>query len=425
MLHIPGKSRPPAVSEADPQERPLKRRRRRRFPWALAIAVLVGVGAGGWWYFNRPGEGTGSPPPTTAVTRGDIQQTVLATGSLQANSVVSVGAQVSGPIQKLYVKVGDVVKAGDPIAQINSTQQQNAVNSSQAALAIAKAQLAEQQATLEQNQAALTRAKSLAGQSLLSQADLQSAQAGYDVAKARIDETNAAINQAQIAVSTAQHNLRETQIDAPSAGTVVAVLVSQGQQVSAQQASPTIVKIADLDTMIIDAQISEADVTKVQPGQDVYFTLLGDPSHKIAATLRAINPAPQAIGTSDTGIASTSTAIYYDGLFEVPNPDHKLRIAMTANVTIVLKKEANALLVPSSAVHRGRNGGDAVTVYDPVTHTTRSVPVTVGINTNVMASIESGLDEGQLVVTTGGSPPAPGSNGGSGGSRRFGGPLGL
>jgi macrolide-specific efflux system membrane fusion protein len=382
---------------------------------------------------HRSGSGAASVPTTTAVTHGNIQDTVLATGSLQANTVISVGAQVSGPIQQLYVKVGDVVKAGDPIAQIDSTQQQNAVKSSEAALASAKAQLAEQQATLEQTQAALTRAKGLAKQSFMSQADLQTAQANYDVANAKIDETNASINQAQIAVDTAQHNLTETKIVAPSAGTIVAVLVNQGQQVSAQQSSPTIVKIADLDTMVIDAQISEADVTKVRPGQQVYFTILGDPSHKIAATLRSINPAPQAIGTEDTGIASDSTAIYYDGLFDVPNPNQTLRIAMTANVTIVLKDEPNALLVPASAVHAGRNGSEFVAVYDPATRKVSPTRVKVGINNNVMASIESGLQEGQLVVTSGrgagaaapgGQPGGPGGNfRGFGG--RGGGPLGL
>jgi macrolide-specific efflux system membrane fusion protein len=378
----------------------VKARRRPLTPIVLLV-VLAAAALGGWWYWQQAGSTAAGAPPTTAVTRGDIQQTVLATGSLQANSVVSVGAQVSGPIQKLYVKVGDVVKAGDAIAQIDSTQQQNAVRSSQAALASAEAQLAEQQATLEQTQAALDRAKGLAKQSFMSKADLQTAEANYDVAKAKIEQTKASIDQAQIAVDTAQHNLAETRIVAPSAGTIVAVLVSQGQQVSAQQSSPTIVKIADLDTMVIDAQISEADVTKVRPGQQVYFTVLGDPDNKISATLRSINPAPQAIETEDTGIASDSTAIYYDGLFDVPNPDHKLRIAMTANVTIVLRDEPNALLVPASAVHAGRDGNAFVAVYDPATQQITRQRVTVGIDNNVMASIESGLEEGQLVVTSG------------------------
>ena len=118
--------------------------------------------------------------------------------------------------------------------------------------------------------------------------------------------------------------------------TLIAVLVTEGQSVNANQTSPTIVKIADLDTMIIKAQISEADVTKVAPGQNATFTILGDPSTKIPATLLSVEPAPDAITTSDTGLSSTDNAVYYNGLFSVANPDHRLRIAMTAQVTITI-----------------------------------------------------------------------------------------
>src|SRR5690606_9228331 len=136
-------------------------------------------------------------------------------------------------------------------------------------------------------------------------------------------------------------------ITAPVSGTIVAVLVTEGQSVNAAQQSPTIVKIADLDTMLIKALISEADVTRVQPGQHAYFSILGEPNARIDAVLKSIEPAPDAIVTDDSGIAGNDNAVYYNGLFEVANPDHRLRIAMTAQVTIVVQSAHDVLLVPA------------------------------------------------------------------------------
>ena len=128
---------------------------------------------------------------------------------------------------------------------------------------------------------------------------------------------------------------------------MVAVLVTEGQSVNAAQTAPTIVKIADLDTMIIKAQISEADVTRVAPGQHATFTILGDPDTRIDATLLSVEPAPDAITTADTGLSTSDNAIYYNGLFSVANPDHRLRIAMTAQVTIVINSANDVLTLPA------------------------------------------------------------------------------
>jgi macrolide-specific efflux system membrane fusion protein len=343
-------------------------------------------------------------PQTVAVARGDVQQTVLATGILEASSLVSVGAQVSGRIEKLDVKLGDVVKTGDVIAEIDSHDQENSVNSAQAALAMAEAQLRSQQATVKQAQASLDRNNQMATKGIVATADLETAQAAVATAEAQIDVINAQIQQANINVATAQLNLSRTKVTAPMDGTVVSLLVDEGQTVNAVQSSPTIVKLADLTNMVIKAQISEADVPHVKPGQPVYFTILGEPDKRINASLLTIDPAPDSIATeSDTTTPSTTTAIYYNGLFQVPNPDGKLRIDMTAAVTVVLQDAKNALTVPSAAVHKSPHGnGSAVPVYDPATGKIEFKRVTVGINNNVTAEITDGLDEGDLVVTSGG-----------------------
>ena len=382
---------------------------------AVAVVVLAVAGVAGWMYL-APSEAR-VEPATTKVTRGDIEQTVLATGSLQADSITSVGAQVSGTIQTLSVKIGDPVKAGDVIAQIDSTNQQNAVKSAQAALANMQAQLQAKQADLTSAQAALDRANKLAPQKLVSDADVLTAQAGLASAQAAIASQNAQISQAQLTVDDANLALARTKITAPVDGTIVAVLVTPGQSVNANQTTPTIVKIANLDTMLIKAQISEADITKVTPGQKATFTILGDPNTKIPATLLSVEPAPDAITTSDTGLSTSDNAVYYNGMFSVANADHRLRIAMTAQVTIVVNTAKGVLTLPASVLgNASRNGGYRVGVYDAATGKVRPAEVKVGLNNNITAEISSGLNEGDLVVaprSSGGAPPLTGTQGGN------------
>lgn len=383
---------------------------------AVLVLILAAVGAAGWYYLSPSSARV--EPVTVEVTRGNVEETVLASGSLQALSVTSVGAEVSGTIQSLPVKLGDPVKKGDLVAQINSTNQQNAVKSAEASLANMQAQLQARQADLTTAQAALDRASKLAPQKLVSDADLLTAEAGLANAQAAVASLNAQISQSEIAVDTAKLDLERTRISAPIGGTIVAVLVTEGQSVNAAQSAPTLVKIADLDTMVIKAQISEADVTKVTPGQSATFTILGDPQHRIAATLLSVEPAPDAIATSDTGLASGDNAVYYNGLFSVANPDHRLRIAMTTQVTITIDARKDVLTLPASALGTaGRDGTYRVRVLDPQSGEVHPAQVSVGLNNSIITEITAGLSEGDHVVVAGGSPAAAGASSGFGGNR--------
>ncbi|RYZ52916.1 MAG: HlyD family efflux transporter periplasmic adaptor subunit [Sphingobacteriales bacterium] len=181
--------------------------------------------------------------------------------------------------------------------------------------------------------------------------------------------------------------------------TVVALVVEEGQTLNANSSTPTIAKIANLDTMVIKAEISEADVVKVQSGQKVYFTILGEPDNRIEAQLREVEPAPTSITSDET---SSGDAVYYNGLFDVPNADHRLRISMTAEVTIVLDEVKGALTLPSSLVtKKGPDGKVVVRVYDPQTEETHPRPIEVGLNNNITAQVLSGLEEGEQVVSGG------------------------
>ena len=384
----------------------------------IVLLVLGGGAAAGWWYFLAPTQAK-TAPDTVTVARGDIESTVLASGVLQASSLVSVGAEVSGSIKAVHVTLGQAVQKGDLIAEIDSLNQENAVKSAEAALAGIQAQRRNQEATLAKAEAALARQTQLSANSLVSQTELETAEAAVAQSKAQIDQLDAQIAQAELTVESAELDLARTQIVAPADGTVVALLVEEGQTLNANSSTPTIAKIANLDTMVIKAEISEADVVKVEAGQKVYFTILGEPDTRIEATLREIEPAPTSIA-DDT--SASGSAVYYNGLFEVPNPDHRLRISMTASVTIVLAEARNVLTLPSSLVtRRGPNGGAMVMVYDPEAEETRPAEVKVGLNNNISAEIISGLAEGdQVVNATGARLTTTSGRGGAGG---FGGPM--
>ena len=389
--------------------------------WLAALVVLGGAGGAAWWFFLAAPEAA-TVPTTVTVARGDIEQTVLASGVLEANSLVSVGAEVSGRIEAVHVVLGQDVRRGDLIAEIDSLDQENALKTAQAVLAGIEAQKRNQEATLVKTRAALERNERLSANSLVSQTDLETAQAAVDSAQAQIDQLEAQIAQSELSVESAELDLARTRIVAPSDGTIVALLVEAGQTVNANQTIPTIVKIADLDTMVIKAEISEADVVRVVPGQRVYFTILGEPDVQIDATLREVEPAPTSIG-SDT--ADTDTAIYYNGLFDVPNPDHKLRISMTAQVTIVLDEVEDALTLSSALVTRKDPQGNVVVpVYDPVSEQIAPRRIEVGLNNNVIAEIKSGLSEGEQVVSGAPTLVRTGQQGAQGGNMRLGGPGG-
>lgn len=371
---------------------------------ALALLLLIGGFIAKRLWFTPP------PPPAVAtapVTVSDLEDTVLATGTIGAFKQVSVGAQVTGEVKKLHVALGDKVRQGQLIAEIDALPQQNSLRNSQAALQSAQAQLHARQAALKQAELVAARLRELVAADAGARADLESAEATLTTARADVAAQQAQIAQAQVAVDTAQVNLGYTRVTAPMDGVVVAVVTEQGQTVNANQSAPTIIKLARLDLMTVKAQISEADVPRVKPGMPVYFNLLGEPDRRYEVKLRAIEPGPTTIATDTTTGSSTSTsttsAVYYNGIFDVPNPEDRLRINMTAQSSIVLAHVEKALTLPSAALG-ARAGGDRYRVR--VLEQGRVVEriVRIGLNNRVRAQVLEGLKEGEQVVTSEAAP---------------------
>ena len=367
---------------------------------------------------------------TARVTRGNVEETVLASGTLKPARLVAVGSQVSGRITSVKVALGQVVSEGDLIAEIDSVTQANALRTAEATVANRRAQLEERQATLTLNQQILARQEQMLSRNAISRADYESAIAAVAQSRAQIAALQAELTSGQVAIETAQANLDYTKITAPIEGTVLAIVSQEGQTVNATQSTPTIVILGQLDTMIVRAEISEADVGKVKPGQEVWFTTMGDTATRYDAVLESIEPAPESIrndptiassGGSGTS-SSSSEAIYYNGVFRVPNPDGRLRTYMTAQVNIVLGSAKDVLTIPSSALGaQSEDGRYSVRILGR-DGTIAQRPIETGLNDKVRVEIRSGLDEGDRVVTGSGSSGVRPS-GGFGGRR--GPPMGL
>ncbi|KVT01739.1 hemolysin secretion protein D [Burkholderia sp. MSMB1459WGS] len=377
-----------------------KTHRRRRI--VLATLAIVAIAAGVTLKACAPDK---HPQYLSApVTRGDLENAVLATGALQAFKQVDVGAQVSGQLKTLKVKLGDKVTKGQWLAEIDPVISENALRQARASEESLRAQQQSTAAQLTQAELAFRRQQAMLPDDATSREAFEAARAALDVQRATLASLAAQIRSARIQIETAQANLGYTRIVAPIDGEVVAIVTQEGQTVIAQQQAPVILKLANLDTMTVKAQVSEADVIRVSAGQSAYFTILGEPDKRHYGKLRAIEPAPQNYADAQStlggagGSAKPNSAVFYNALFDVPNPEHRLRIAMTAQVNIVLGNARNALIIPAAALGEKRKDGTVAVRVLRADGSTETRHIRIGINNNVRVEVLAGLKDGERVV---------------------------
>ena len=366
----------------------------------LLIALIIAGAIGGFCYYNYMGE---KPLEymTIKPSRGDVIETVLATGSLVGRNEVEVGAQVNGQIQKLYVKLGDKVKKGDMIAEIDPRTQINSLSSAKAELRIVQADKKQTEALLKMQEAEYNRQLKMRKGNATSDASLESAEASLAQTKAKLEACDAYIEKAKISVSTAETNLGYTKITAPRDGVVIGIVTEEGQTVVSTQSAPTIVKIADLDTMTVEAEISEADVVKVKAGMPAYFTILGMPGRKFISEFRAIEPATESESSSSSSASSASCstqAIYYNALLDVDNSEGILRKSMTAEVTIVLGESKNVLYLPIAVLNQNLGDNKYKVFVKGKDGKAEERVVTVGRKDNVNYEIVEGITENDEII---------------------------
>ena len=394
---------------------------------ALVLSACALLAAGGYtawqtWF----GQDNATDGLITAVAqRGNLEDAITATGTLQPKDFVDVGTQVSGQLKKLLVDVGAIVKAGQLLAEIDPSVYQSKVDADRAQLLNQRAQLADKQAQLALAEQQFTRQQNLMRENATSADALQSAEAARQSAIAQVNSIKAQMQQTESTLRGDEANLGYTKIYAPIAGTVVSQAAKQGQTLNANQQAPIVMRIADLSTMTVQAQVSEADVPKLRVGMDVYFTTLGGDNRRHYGKLRQIPPTPTVV----------NNVVLYDALFDVANPNQALMTQMTAQVFFVAASAKDAVLVPLAALRpvaaEGRprvprasgtgkgdgaarkGGGERVSGNDPRAQFSRGAAmvsvvgadgkavdreVKVGVMNRVSAQILSGLEPGEKVV---------------------------
>lgn len=333
---------------------------------------------------------------TEEAKTGTVKRTVNATGEVSAVELVSVGAQVSGVIEKLNVKLGQRVNKGDLIAQIDSTTQQNELDINKAKLKSYKAQLQAAQSALKIAAARYERELALDAKGFTSKANLETGENEYYAAKASAQDLEALAEQAQISVSISQTNLGYTTITAPFSGTIVSVPVKEGQTVNANQYTPTIVQMADLSHMAILIQISEGDVTKICPGMKVTYSILSEPDTVYDAVLQSVDPGLTTLSNGAyTGIIDADAPVYYYGRAIAANAQGKLFIGMTTQNEIIIEQAQNVLTVPTPAVYE-KNGKKYAAVLEKGKSKEREI--TTGISDPLYTRVLSGVKAGDKVI---------------------------
>ena len=409
---------------------------------SLGLLVVAGLLLAGWWAWQTWG---GGARPTEALvstpaTRADLEDSITATGTLQPKDYVDVGTQVSGQVRSLKVALGATVTTGQLLAEIDPSVYQSRVDADRAQLRNQRAQLTNNQAQAALARLQLARQRNLARDEATTMEAVQVAEAALTAATAQVESLRAQIEQTNSTLRGDEANLGYTKIRAPMAGTVVSLTAKQGQTLNANQQAPIVLRIADLSTMTVQSQVSEADVGQLRLGMPVYFTTLAGDARRFHGSLRQVSPTPTVL----------NNVVLYDALFDVPNPDQVLMTQMTAQVFFVASAAKDAVLVPVAALRplrreapsgagsaassasgaqaaspaasaTGRSGSAAQAGVDPraqfagrrarlsvVGADGRAVEreVQVGVVNRVSAQILSGVEVGERVVIGGRRAPA-------------------
>jgi len=352
--------------------------------WVIgAILLIVGGYFGYNWAFGK----AKVVYTTAAVERGDVENTVLAAGLIQPIKYVDVGAQTSGKLKSLKVQKGDKVELGQLLAEIDPVLAKTALTASNAALENMTLQRSLKEAQLVLSKLQRDRNDLLFSHQVISASDRDITKAAYEVAFADSAALSAQMKQANASVNTAKANLGYTQITAPMSGEVVSITALEGQTLNANQSAPIILRIANLDTVTVWAQVSEADIDRVKLDQDVYFTVLGQ-AQRWNGKVRQILPTPELI----------NNVVFYDVLFDIPNIKGDLYIQMTAQVFIVLEQAKGVLLIPTAVVGNAGEGDEIQVQVMKTDETIELRKIKIGIKGEISTEVKEGLKENELVV---------------------------
>ena len=389
--------------------------KRRKFVFPLLLVSGLAL----WFFFLRddgisenPVAANGNPGiewQFAPVRRGNVEETVTAQGKLEPREYVDVGAQVSGQLKKIYVEIGDTVKKGDLIAEIDPRVYQSRVEASEARLKTLRAQLSEQEAQITFASQQNNRNTRLMKAKAVSQETLEDSQTALKVAQSRAASLRAQIEESQSSLEGDTTNLSYTKIYAPFDGTVVLQPTREGQTVNASQTAPIIVQLADLDIMTVKSQVAEADVMRLREGMEVEFSTLGNLERRWKATVRQILPSPEVV----------NDVVLYNALIDVQNEDRQLMTGMSTQVFFNLGSAKDALLIPTLALGQklsaAEDGSQKYKIRVKDGEQTAEKTITVGLVGRNEVEVLNGLAEGEEVAL----PVAPATGAKEGGRPRI------
>lgn len=356
----------------------------------LFLIILIGMGGTSFWWMDNNGERPQQKYRTQKIAYGSIVQSISANGTLNPVTLVLVGSQISGTVQKIHINYNDIVKAGQILAELDPALLKAQVKQSEAKLLNA-------QATLKLTQSTLKRTRNLFEKKLISEADLETAQEKLSIAEAEVRSAAAQLEKDKT-------NLQYMTVRSPISGTVISKGVEVGQTVAASLQAPTLFQIAqDLKNMQIETSVAEADVGLLKLGQEIKFRVDAFPDKNIKGIIHQIrlNPTIQ------------QNVVTYNVIVMVNNEDSLLLPGMTAHVTITVNEKENILRVPNAALNFKPKKGDDEKEDKPTKKTEKKptvyilrneqltpIKITTGITDNMMTEVVEGdLKEGDLVVT--------------------------
>jgi len=392
--------------------------------WILSLALLGAIGAAGFWGYRTMTRPEPTRYVTVEVTRGDVERSVSATGTLEAVNTVEVGSQVSGTIQAIYADYNSRVRKGQLIALIDPTLFLAEVEQYRGALLSAQGDARAAASDVESAARDAERNRVLFKKGYIAESDWDDARFALENARAKLAAARAKVAQARASLAQSERRLGFCRIVSPVDGVVVAKDVSAGQTVAASYQTPTLFTIAeDLTKMQVEANIDEADIGYVKEGMPVTFTVDTYPEDTFSGAVRQVR----------LMAATTENVVTYTVIISAENPDLRLYPGMTANVTIETASAKNVLKVPNAALRvrmagapngartgsgdskragstskangsASQNGKGVQVVWilpesnDPGQVPMR-VPVTVGLSDGSWTAVSGDLADGDLVVT--------------------------
>jgi macrolide-specific efflux system membrane fusion protein len=372
--------------------------RRRLYWFAGLLAVLMTVGMALRFYFQKESESTQAAMKESIVeiAYGDIEENVTAQGKLEPKEYVDIGAQVTGQLQKLFVEIGDVVKTGQQLAQIDPRIYAARVQADEARINTLKAQLVEQEALILFAGRQYNRHRTLYPTKAVSQEALQNSESNYKAALAKADSIRAQLQEVESTLAGDRTNLGYTKIFASMDGTVVQQTAREGQTLNANQQTPNIMQLAKLDKMTVRSQTAEADIMRIKVGMPVYFTTLGSDQRRWQGVVRQILPTPEVV----------NNVVLYNVLVDVDNEDGQLMSGMSAQVFFVLGEARHVPVIPVNALGKRLHDQDSekgrayqVRLVGADNRISEKL-IHVGLQTRRFAEIRDGLSVGDRIKLT-------------------------